>query len=119
MTPMQIILAVLTAGNFLLGWAWLGARDDATTARADLVSMTGQRDGLRTAAQACSDGVDGLASAAAKREELAAPARAAAAAQAQAHNKRADYTLSRPPAGESCAGLQSLGDEWLKGRVKP
>lgn len=34
MTPTQITLAALAAGNLLLGWAWLSARDDAATAAA-------------------------------------------------------------------------------------
>lgn len=121
MTPAQIALAVLAAGNLLLGWAWLGARDDATTARAELTGMQQQRDGARQSAQACSDATEVLGAVAALRAAKAAPARAAAADQAQALNARADYTLATAPIapGDSCASLQALGAQWLKGRAKP
>lgn len=121
MTPTQITLAVLAAGNLLLGLVWLSARDDLATARADLVSMQEQRDGALKGAQACSDATEALGAVAAQRAAEAAPARAAAAGQAQALNYRADYTLATAPAvsGDSCASLQALGSQWLKGRVKP
>lgn len=106
------VLVASVAGNALLGVAWLSARDDATKAAAELVCMTGQRDG----SQACSDAIEALGSMAAQRVAEAAPARAAAAGQAQAPNARAGYTLSRQPAaGCSCAALQVLGADWLKG----
>lgn len=121
MTPTQIALAMLAAGNLLLGWAWLDARDEAATARAHLVGMTDQRDGARRAAQACSDATEALGRLAEQRTAEAAPARAAAAGQAAALNARADYTLATAPPvpGDSCASLQALGGDWLKGRVKP
>lgn len=120
MSPTQIIIAALTLGNLLLGWAWLSARDDATTAAAELVGMQEQRDGALKGAQACSDATEALGAVAAQRAAEAAPARAAAAGQAQALNARADYTLARQPAaGDSCASLQALGADWLKGRAKP
>lgn len=119
-SPVQIIIAALTLGNLLIGWAWLSARDDLATARAELVSMQEQRDGARKGAQACSDATAALGAVAAQRAAEAAPARAAAAGQAAALNARADYTLSRQPAvGDSCAALQALGADWLKGRAKP
>lgn len=114
------VLAASVAGNALLGWAWLGERDDAATARAELVSMQQQRDGALQAAQSCSDATEALGTVAAQRAAEAAPARAAATGQAAALNARADYTLSRQPApGDSCASLQALGRDWLKGRAKP
>ena len=110
MSPTQIILTALAAGNLLLGWAWLSARDDAATASAKLAGMQQQRDGALKGAQACSDATEALGAVAAKRAAEAAPARAAAAGQAAALNARADYTLSRQPAvGDSCAALQVLG----------
>ncbi|WP_250439203.1 hypothetical protein [Delftia tsuruhatensis] len=113
-------LVASVAGNALLGWAWLDARDDAATARTELTGMQQQRDGARQATQACSDATEALGAVAAQRADDAAPARAAAAGQAQALNARADYTLSRQPApGDSCASLQALGADWLKRRVKP
>lgn len=115
------VLVASVAGNALLGWAWLSARDDAATARAELVSMQQQRDGARQSAQACSDATEALGALAAQRAAEAAPARAAAAGQAAALNARADYTLATAPAapGDSCASLQALGADWLKGRAKP
>ncbi|EPD32747.1 hypothetical protein HMPREF9701_06437 [Delftia acidovorans CCUG 274B] len=120
-TPTQAIMAVLAAGNLLLGWAWLSARDDATTAAVELVSMQEQRDGALKGAQSCSDATEALAAVAAQRAAEAAPARAAAAEQAHTLNARADYTLATAPAapGDSCASLQALGAQWLKGRAKP
>lgn len=120
-TPTQAIMVALAAGNLLLGLAWLSARDDAATARAELVSMQEQRDGALKGAQACSDATQALGTAAAQRAAEAAPARAAAAGQAAVLNARADYTLATAPAapGDSCASLQALGADWLKGRAKP
>ncbi|AOV05956.1 hypothetical protein BI380_16065 [Delftia tsuruhatensis] len=120
MTPAQIAVAALAAGNLLLGWAWLSARDDAATARTELTGMQQQRDGARQSAKACSDATEALGALAAQRAAEAAPARAAAVGQAAALNARADYTLSRQPAaGDNCASLQALGRDWLKGRAKP
>ncbi|WP_447823707.1 hypothetical protein [Pseudomonas aeruginosa] len=121
MTPTQIALAVLAAGNLLLGLAWLSARDDLATARAELVSMQEQRDGALKGAQSCSDATEALGAMADQRAAEAAPARAAAAGQAAALNARADYTLATAPAapGDSCASLQALGSQWLKERAKP
>lgn len=120
MTPTHMALAALAAGNLLLGAAWLSARDDATKVATELVSMTGQRDGALKGAQACSDATEALSTMAEQRAADAAPARTAAAGQAQALNARADYTLSRQPAaGDSCAAIQTLGSDWLKGRAKP
>ena len=46
-------------------------------------------------------------------------ARAAATARAVALDKRADAILSRQPKdpANTCASIQTLGDDWLKGRV--
>ncbi|WP_313237917.1 hypothetical protein [Delftia acidovorans] len=119
-TSTQAIMAVLAAGNLLLGWAWLSARDDATKTAAELAGMQEQRDGARKGAQACSDATESLGAVAAQRAAEAAPARAAAAGHAAELNARADYTLARQPAaGDSCASLQALGADWLKRRAKP
>lgn len=118
MNPILIALAISLAANGVLGWAYLGQRDDTATAKADLRAMEGQRDGARQAASACSDSVDDLRDLADKRARDAAPARAAAASAAQGHNQRADVILSTPaPApGDVCASAQARVDEWLKGR---
>ena len=111
MSPGQIIILLSLAANAVLGWAYLGQRDD-TTAAAD------QRDQARADATACSDAVEDLRELAGKRHAAAAPARAAASAVAQGLNARADYTLGLRPKvpGDMCASMQALGDEWLQGR---
>lgn len=121
MNPILIALCISIAANGLLGWAYLGQRDDTTTAQADLRAMEGQRDGARQAASACSDSVDDLRELADKRARDAAPARAAAASTAQGHNHRADQILAapQPVPGDACASAQARVDEWLNGRAKP
>ena len=121
MNPVHIILALSLAANAALGWAYLGQRDKAAKASADLTHMQQQRDGARGAASACSDAVEALQEQAAQRAAAAAPARAAAAKTAQQSDRRADYTLSLKPrnVGDACASTQALADEWLRGRVKP
>ena len=121
MNPVHIILALSVLANAALGWAYLGQRDKAAKASADLTHMQQQRDGARGAASACSDAVEALQEQAAQRAAAAAPARAAAAQTAQQSDRRADYTLSLKPrhVGDACASAQALADEWLRGRVKP
>lgn len=121
MNPILIALAISVAINAALGWAYLGQRDDTATVQAELHGMQDQRDGARQAASACSDSVDDLRELADKRAREAAPARAAAASTAQAHNQRADQILAAPAPvpGDVCASAQARLDEWLKGRVKP
>lgn len=104
------------AGNAVLGWAYLGQRDRATSAQANTGHAIQERDGARGTAQACSDGVGAVAAAATTQQAQAAPA--LAAAQAQTLNKRADSTLSIAPGPDACASMQAMGDEWLKGRAK-
>jgi len=118
---LALLLLISLVCNGALAWAYLGQRDAATAARASIAGAEQQRDGARSAAQACSDGVAGLETAAAQRHAQAEPARAAAAAQAQELNQRADYTLSTAPTapGDACASAQALGAAWLKGRAKP
>lgn len=121
MSPGQILILASLAANAVLGWAYLGQRDETAAARADLRGMEGQRDGARQAASACSDSVDDLRELADRRGREAAQARAAAAGKAQSHNKRADQILA-PPApvpGDACASAQARVDEWLKGRAQP
>jgi hypothetical protein len=121
MNPIMIALAISLAANAALGWAYLGQRDDTTTAQTALRDMEGQRDGARQAASACSDSVDDLRELADKRAREAAAARAAAAGKAQGHNQRADAILAAPPKvpGDACASAQARVDDWLKGRAQP
>ncbi len=72
----------------------------------------------RADASACSDPIEDLHELADKRKAAAASARAAAAATAQGLQQRADYTLGLQPkvAGDMCASMQALGDEWLQRR---
>lgn len=119
--PILLALGLSLAVNGLLGWAYLGQRDDTTEARTALRDMEGQRDGARQAASACSDSVDDLRKLADRRYVVAAPARAAAASAAQGHNQRADVILSTPAPvpGDACASAQARVDSWLQGRAKP
>ncbi len=121
MTPMQILLAASLAANGLLGWAYLSQRDATTEARSDLQTMKEQRDGIRSAASACSIGVEQLAQAGEQRAAAAASARQAAAGRAAEHNRKADAILAAPAAvpGDACASAQARVDEWLKGRALP
>lgn len=114
MQPLLIALALSLAGNAALGWAYLGQRDDAAAAVV-------QRDQARADASACSDATEDLRELADKRAKVAAPARAAAATAARAHQVKADYTLSLQPRLplDLCGSMQALGDEWLQGRAKP
>lgn len=113
-TPVLGVLALSLAANGVLGWAYLGQRDDTTAANT-------QRDQARSDAGACSDANEDLRALAEKRKATAAPARAAAASAAQGLNARADYTLGLQPkhTGDMCASMQALGDEWLQGRARP
>ena len=119
MSPGQIIILLSLAANAVLGWAYLGQRDETATARADLRGMEGQRDGARQAASACSDSLDDLRELADQRAREAAPARAAAASTAQGHNQRADQILATPAPvpGDACASAQARVDSWLQGRT--
>ncbi len=121
MNPSLLALIISMAANGLLGWAYLGQRDDTTAAQTALRDMQGQRDGAREAASACSDAVDDLRTLADKRHAAAAPARAAAASAARDLQQRADYTLGLKPRipTDACASMQVLGDEWLAGRGRP
>lgn len=117
---LALALALLASlvGNAVLGWAYLGQRDQATQAKADAGHAIQDRDGARGTAQACSDGVGAVATAATAQQSQAAPALAAAAAHAQVLNKRADSTLATAPGLDACASMQAMGDEWLQGRAK-
>lgn len=114
MNPIIFALLVSMAANGLLGWTWLAARDDLAVA-------TTQRDAARAQATECGKATGKLRSLSDKRKKEAATARASAAASAQSLDKRADYTLGLQPKDptNSCASMQALGDEWIKGRVAP
>ena len=115
---LALALLASLAGNAVLGRAYLGQRDRATSAQANAGHAIQERDGARGTAQACSDGVGAVAAAATAQQDQAAPALAAAATRAQVLNKHADSTLATAPGPDACASMQNLGDEWLQGRVK-
>lgn len=119
MSPGQILILASLAANAVLGWAYLGQRDDTAIAKADLRAIEDQRDGARQAASACSDSVDDLRELADKRARDAAPARAAAASAAHGHNQKADAILATPAPvpGDACASAQARVNDWLKNRV--
>lgn len=118
---LAIALLASLAANGAMGWAYLGQRDDAAQARADLGAMEQQRDGARQAASACSDAVDDLRTVADQRKTEARAARADAAAQSRTHHQRADAILATPPAvpGDDCQSAQVRVADWLKGRAQP
>ena len=58
---LAVLLLISLAANGVLGWAYLGQRDSTTAARTAILGVERERDGARGAAQACSDGVEGLA----------------------------------------------------------
>ena len=119
--PVLVALAISVAANAALGWAYLGQRDDTTTAQAALRDMEGQRDGARGAANECSDSVQALRELADQRGREAAQARTAAADRALGHNQRADAILAAPSPvpGDVCASAQARVDSWIKGRTQP
>ncbi len=121
MTPGQILLLVSLAANGLLGWAYLGERDDAAEARAAVSAKGQELAGVRGAAEACSSSVDEMRTLASKRAEAAAPARRAAADRAAQHNLQADAILAAPPVvpGDACVSAQHRVDTWLQGRARP
>ncbi|UBB15404.1 hypothetical protein [Comamonas odontotermitis] len=112
MNPVHIVLLVSLALNGLLGWAYLGKRDDFTRATTSLNSV-------RTDLNACSDATEDLRELANRRAADAKKLRADAAAKAKPLERRADYTLSLQPRDplNACSSMQHLGDEWLKGRA--
>ena len=112
MNPIYIVLLISLVLNGLFGWAYLDKRDEATAASANLNSV-------RSDLNACSDATDDLRDLADKRAAEAKRIRAAAAAKAKPLERRADYTLGLQPHNplDMCGSMQSLGDEWLKGRA--
>ncbi len=120
MAPLWVVV-VLLVGNLASGWAWLGARNDVATARAELAAKGQELAGVLGAAQACSTKVDELRTLAGKRAQEAAPARRAAADRAASHNRQADAILAAPAAvpGDACASAQVRVDAWLQGRARP
>ena len=118
---LAIALLASLATNGAMGWAYLGQRDDAAQARADLGAVEQQRDGARADASACSDATDDLRTLADQRAIEAQAARAEAAAQARTHQQKADAILATPPAvpGDDCKSAQMRVDNWLKGRAQP
>ena len=99
-------LGASIAINIALGVAYLNERDASATAKSRAV--------------ACSDATAALKKLADKHKREATTARVAAARSASTHNKRADAMLARQPKDpdDSCASIQAMGDDWLKGRGK-
>lgn len=111
--PLLTALTLSLAANGVLGWAWLGQRDNTAAA-------ISQRDQARSDATACSDATEALREQASKRLTAAAPARAAASTAAQGLNQRADRILGLQPKtpGDMMSSMQALGDEWLQRRAQ-
>ena len=107
-------VAALLASTATLGYAWLGARDDVATLRA-------QYNQTANAAGLCSKGVADMQTRAADAAEVAAPRRAAAAASAAAADKRADQILASSPTTPTndCKSAADQVDAWLSTRSTP
>lgn len=117
MSLMQALLMSLglsVAGNAVLGWAWIGAREKAAT-------TTLQRDDARAMTSACSDATDDLRELADIRGATAKKAQAVARDAALVRQRAAQTILSTPAAvpGDACASAQVRVDAWLRGRVQP
>lgn len=121
MSALHIVLLLSLASNIALAVANLQQRDATTEARSEALAMQQQRDGIRSAASACSAGVEQLAKAGEERAAAAAPARQAAASRAAVRNRKADTILAAPATvpGDACASAQARVDGWLKGRAAP
>ncbi len=121
LASVAVALLVSLLGNVILTRAYLGKRDDATEARAEVSAKTQEIAGVRGAALACSSKVDELRTLADRRASEAETARRAAGARAAAHDRKADAILAAPPAvpGDVCASAQVRVDAWIKGRAQP
>lgn len=106
-----IALALSLTANGVVTHAWLGARDEAATARQEASTNL-------SAAKACSDGVMSLQSAAATRTAAAEGARDAALKLAQGAQARGLALVAKPPAvpGNDCASARVQVDDWISGR---
>ena len=114
MNPVHIVLAISLAFNALLGWAYLGKRDEAVTHEVREQQATG-------VAMKCSEGTEKLEKTASQRAAEAKPKIKAAADKAREHEKQAQQILATPPAvpGNACASAQAVVDDWWQGRAKP
>lgn len=121
MSPLHWLLVASLLGNAVAGWAYLGQRDAATTAQADLSAKRQELAGVRGAAEACSTAVGELRTIADQRLLDADAARRVARSRAAEHNRRADEILAAPPPvpGDACASAQTRVDTWLRGRTLP
>lgn len=113
MQALLVSLGLSVAGNAALGWAWVGAREQAATS-------TLQRDDARAVASACSDATADLRELADKRGAEAKKAQAIARDAATGRQRAAQTILSTPAAvpGNACASAQIRVDAWLRGRVQ-
>jgi regulator of protease activity HflC (stomatin/prohibitin superfamily) len=106
-----ISLALSVTANGLLGWQWLGTRDD-------LAKSVEQHRQTKAIANECSENTDRLASEAYKQGQRAEADRAKAKAAADAKRKKADQILLTPPTvpGNDCKSAMDRAAGWLKGR---
>jgi membrane protein involved in colicin uptake len=109
-----LALAASMLGNVAAVDAYLHARDDKTTALADLRQV-------KSAAQACSEATNRLKADADAREEAAKRARDEALGVARLAQENASKLMSKPPAvpGNDCASAKVQINDWLgKRRAK-
>ncbi|WP_157667570.1 hypothetical protein [Comamonas serinivorans] len=115
---LAVALAVSVAGNAVLGWAYLGQRDKATTEATKREAVSSDAERTEAVAQQCSDGVANLGQVAEARAEAASESRKQAKAKADVHYKRADTVLMTPAPvpQDACLSAQARASEWLKER---
>lgn len=115
MTSGTYVLLASLALNGVLGWAYLGQRDETTAAEGRYRAAAGQ-------ASACDDATEDLMEAGAKQKAAGAKAITAARELALTWEQRANAERSRPQAvlGDACASAAQENREWLeKRRAKP
>lgn len=114
LTALGLALLISLAGNAVLGWVYLGARDER-------VEAIGARDQARAAATACSDATEALRELADKRAAEGKAAAAVARRKANAHEQLAQQILATPAStpGDDCKSAQDRAGAWLRGRAKP
>ena len=112
MANLVIAFVASLALNSFLGLSWWKSHDALVAEKA----RTSQAEAVATT---CNDRVDALQTLADKRKVEGDKLRTTAAAKARTSEQRADFTLGMKPKfpNDACASLQSMGDEWLKGRA--
>lgn len=106
-------LALSLAGTAFVTDAYLGKRDELT-------KVEGQRAAISSAADACTQSVDGIRTAAAAQTKVALIATAAAKEKGKKLDAAADEILSTPATvpGDDCKSAQERAAAWLSRRAQ-